>query len=148
MDDGEYKRRERGLTAPVTNPPGSEPVAFRNSRSRRGITLSLTLPLLLLALPSLSGCGRQRRAQADTTTNKSVAPGTPWFEDANNDGFPDSVQLHTGEDRRNFAVWFTYIAEMQFYKIGDPWNPDQRDCAGLVRFALREALRRHDHAWF
>ena len=37
---------------------------------------------------------------------------------------------------------------MQFYRISDQWNGEQRDCAGLVRFAWREALRRHDRAWF
>lgn len=37
---------------------------------------------------------------------------------------------------------------MQFYEASPAWNPEQRDCAGLVRFAWREALRRHDRAWF
>lgn len=37
---------------------------------------------------------------------------------------------------------------MQFYNLSDQWNPEQRDCAGLVRFAWREALRPHDRAWF
>ncbi len=37
---------------------------------------------------------------------------------------------------------------MQFYRISDQWNWEQRDCAGLVRFAWREAVRSHDRAWF
>jgi uncharacterized protein YfaT (DUF1175 family) len=37
---------------------------------------------------------------------------------------------------------------MQFYHLSDQWNVDQRDCAGLARFAWREALRRHDRPWF
>ena len=37
---------------------------------------------------------------------------------------------------------------MQFYNLSDQWNPEQRDCAGLVRFAWREALRTHDRQWF
>lgn len=32
--------------------------------------------------------------------------------------------------------------------MADSWSPDQRDCAGLVRYAWREALRRHDRLWF
>ena len=44
--------------------------------------------------------------------------------------------------------WFTLIAEGQFYHLSEQWNTEQRDCAGLVRFAWREALRRHDRAWF
>ncbi|HYV03278.1 MAG TPA: DUF1175 family protein, partial [Blastocatellia bacterium] len=39
-------------------------------------------------------------------------------------------------------------AEIQYYQLSDQWNADQRDCAGLARFALREALRRHDRPWF
>ena len=42
----------------------------------------------------------------------------------------------------------TGIAEMQFYRLSDEWNPSQRDCAGLVRFSWREALRTHDRLWF
>ncbi len=37
---------------------------------------------------------------------------------------------------------------MQFYQLSDAWNREQRDCAGLVRFAWREALRRHDRQWY
>lgn len=37
---------------------------------------------------------------------------------------------------------------MQFYQLSQEWNVEQQDCSGLVRFALREALRAHDRAWF
>jgi uncharacterized protein YfaT (DUF1175 family) len=68
--------------------------------------------------------------------------------DSDNDGIPDSAELSSFRDRENFRRAFTSIAEMQFYRISDQWNVEQRDCAGLVRFAWREALRRHDRAWF
>lgn len=68
--------------------------------------------------------------------------------DSDNDGIPDSAELRSFRDRENFKRAFTSIAEMQFYRISDQWNVEQRDCAGLVRFAWREALRRHDRAWF
>ncbi len=68
--------------------------------------------------------------------------------DSDNDGFPDAAELRLHTDRENFRRSFTGIAEMQFYLMSDQWNPEQRDCSGLVRFALREALRRHDRAWF
>jgi uncharacterized protein YfaT (DUF1175 family) len=64
------------------------------------------------------------------------------------DGFPDNAELRTFNDRENFRRWFTWLAEMQFYKLSDEWNIEQRDCAGLVRFAWREALRTHDRPWF
>ena len=51
-------------------------------------------------------------------------------------------------DRENFRQWFTLIAEGQFYHLSGQWKAEQRDCAGLVRFAWREALRSHDRLWF
>ena len=68
--------------------------------------------------------------------------------DMNQDGFPDTAELSSFMDRENFRHWFTGIAEMQFYRLNDSWNQDQRDCAGLVRFAFREALKRHDRLWY
>jgi uncharacterized protein YfaT (DUF1175 family) len=68
--------------------------------------------------------------------------------DSDNDGIPDVAELRTFQDRESFRRWFTAIAEMQFYQLSEQWNVDQRDCAGLVRFAMREALRRHDRPWF
>jgi uncharacterized protein YfaT (DUF1175 family) len=81
----------------------------------------------------------------DTALNK---PERPPAEDSDNDGLPDTAELRTFNDRENFRRWFTWVAEMQFYKLSEQWNSGQRDCAGLVRFSWREALRRHDHAWY
>ncbi len=67
--------------------------------------------------------------------------------DDDNDGLPDRAELHTYNDRENFRRWFTGIAERQFYAPSAAWNETQRDCAGLVRFAWREALRPHDRVW-
>jgi uncharacterized protein YfaT (DUF1175 family) len=67
--------------------------------------------------------------------------------DSDNDGIPDTAELQSFMDRENFRRWFTLIAEGQFYHLSEQWNAEQRDCAGLVRFAWRESLRRHDRAW-
>jgi hypothetical protein len=34
--------------------------------------------------------------------------------DLDHDGFPDSAELRTFNDRENFRRWFTWVAEMQF----------------------------------
>ena len=68
--------------------------------------------------------------------------------DSDNDGIPDIEELRTYQDRDAFRRWFTSIAENQFYRLSDQWKEEQRDCAGLTRFAIREALRRHDRPWF
>ena len=68
--------------------------------------------------------------------------------DSDNDGIPDFIELRSFQDRDSFRLWFTTIAETQFYQLSDQWNAEQRDCAGLARFAMREALRHHDRIWF
>src|SRR5215468_5878396 len=98
------------------------------------------------------GCGKSPQARADGS--KPAAPSsTPSlaaavWADSDDDGMPDAAELSSSDDRDSFRRWFAYIAEMQFYKLSGAWNEDQRDCAGLVRFAWREALRGHDRIWF
>jgi len=81
-------------------------------------------------------------AQPANSTNRTE------LIDSDNDGIPDVIELRTFQDRDNFRRWFTAIAETQFYQLSDQWNAEQRDCAGLARFAMREALRHHDRLWF
>ncbi len=60
--------------------------------------------------------------------------------DSDTDGIPDVAELRTFQDRESFRRWFTSVAELQFYQLSAQWNVEQRDCAGLVRLAMREAL--------
>ncbi len=88
-------------------------------------------------------------SQQEAAINPMIpAPSAATLIDSDNDGIPDAAELHTFQDRDNFRRWFTTIAETQFYQLSDQWKAEQRDCAGLVRFAMREALRRHDRIWF
>src|SRR5881394_3452747 len=89
--------------------------------------------------------GRQAASNglaADSSSN----PGARLV-DSHNDGIPDAIELRSFQDRDSFRRWFTAIAETQFYQLSDQWNAEQRDCAGLVRFATREALRHHTRPW-
>ncbi len=71
---------------------------------------------------------------------------TPDFTDSFGDGTPDFLRLHDAADRAAFRHWFTLLAEAQYYRQAKlPAEID--DCAALVRFSYREALRRHDSAW-
>ena len=90
------------------------------------------------------------RASAPSERPESSSPSTNRTEliDSDNDGIPDITELRTFQDRDSFRRWFTAIAETQFYELSDQWNAEQRDCAGLARFAMREALRHHDRIWF
>lgn len=114
------------------------------------IALCLVATSLLLA-----ACGGASQAHTNTAARQPSPANNPAnnlpasnLNDSDEDGIPDAAELRAFEDRANFRRWFAALAEMQFYRTSDAWNKDQRDCAGLVRFAMREALRRHDRLWF
>jgi uncharacterized protein len=91
---------------------------------------------------------RARKADLKDAPTTDTQPTISMWADSDFDGIPDLVEMRSFGDRENFRRWFTSIAETQFYSLSDEWNKEQRDCAGLVRFAWREALRRHDRVWF
>jgi uncharacterized protein len=115
---------------------------------RRRSALWLVFPAALLLITLIIS------RSADSYVSPVPSPASPiQFQpditaDLDHDGLPDIAELRSFNDRENFRRWFTWVAEMQFYKMDDEWNPEQRDCAGLVRFAWREALRPHDRSWF
>ena len=49
--------------------------------------------------------------------------------------------------RRAFRHWFTFLAESQYYRTPGRLPREINDCAALIRFAYRQALREHDGAW-
>jgi uncharacterized protein YfaT (DUF1175 family) len=129
------------------------------AHAKRGPIVLALLASLAIAIPvvyfsegrsastSLNPSSRRNQPKAPKRTDAS-APRKSGWTDTDEDGVPDALELTSSSDRENFRSWFTNVAEMQFYRLSDQWNSDQRDCSGLVRFAWREALRRHDHAWF
>ncbi len=122
---------------------------------RRQFTFGLLACFVLVLLGSYFSLARNQRSELQHAgrasalyhhaTNHALAHSVSL--DADNDGIPDTAELQSFMDRENFRDWFTLIAEGQFYHLSEQWNAEQRDCAGLVRFAWREALRRHDRAW-
>jgi uncharacterized protein YfaT (DUF1175 family) len=126
---------------------------------RRQITFALVLWFALVLLVSYFVLGRNRRSEtltgpptssrsSSTTISPLAHAASSVSLDSDNDGLPDAAELQSFMDRESFRQWFTLIAEAQFYHPSDQWNAEQRDCAGLVRFAWREALRHHDRPWF
>jgi uncharacterized protein YfaT (DUF1175 family) len=113
----------------------------------RSPTLIKTCLLLLVAACSSTACRRAETVKAHAESPPPVVEEAGWT-DADADGLPDRAELRSYNDRENFRRWFTGLAEQQFYQMSGEWNAAQRDCAGLARFAMREALRRHDRAWF
>ena len=78
---------------------------------------------------------------------RDVTPAPPVFSDSAADGTPDFARLTDPADRRAFTGWFAFLAELQFFRAAPELPEDVGDCAGLVRFAYRESLRRHTGEW-
>jgi uncharacterized protein YfaT (DUF1175 family) len=82
-----------------------------------------------------------------------LAPAQARFEtlldssDRRADGTPDFLRLDSESDRAAFRRWFTFLAEAQAFRPPDRLPSEINDCAALIRFAYREALREHQGAW-
>ena len=81
-------------------------------------------------------------AAASATLQLELAP-----EDSLEDGTPDFLRLDDEHDRRAFRRWFTYLAEAQYFRPPADRPAEISDCAALIRYAYREALRLHDAIW-
>jgi uncharacterized protein YfaT (DUF1175 family) len=71
----------------------------------------------------------------------------PDYTDSYGDGTPDFLRLHNAEDRRAFRAWFTALAEAQADRPTEQLPAEIDDCAGLLRYAYREALHSHSENW-
>lgn len=116
------------------------------NKPRPGLVLLILIPAFLIL--SYFSLARSTGSAAHAPRPSTTRPEPELNADLDHDGLPDLVELRTFNDRENFRRWFTWVAELQFYNLSDQWNAEQRDCAGLVRFAWREALRPHDRPWF
>jgi uncharacterized protein len=67
--------------------------------------------------------------------------------DSAGDGTPDFLRLDNPDDRYAFSQWFTFLAETQFFQPAEKRPAEINDCAALIRYAYREALRAHDGPW-
>lgn len=93
---------------------------------------------------SSRGVGTARPPEGSFSRNASAAAGE---RDSLHDGFPDSARIGVPEDRATFVHWLTFLAEAQYYAPSPEAPAEIHDCAGLIRFAFRNALRAHDAAW-
>lgn len=72
----------------------------------------------------------------------------PLWTDRFGDGTPDFLRLGDPADQAAFRRWFTLIAEYQAIRPKAELPAEITDCASLLRYAYREALKRHDESWF
>jgi uncharacterized protein YfaT (DUF1175 family) len=67
--------------------------------------------------------------------------------DSAGDGTPDFLRLDDPRDQAAFRRWFTFLAEAQAFQMPSERPVEIMDCAALIRYAYREALRSHAGAW-
>ena len=131
-------------------------------------TVALAILLLLLRLlVFVHGHGRRLRGSAgdswlggpggtaairQANYGAGSGKGTDWavraWTDRFGDGTPDFLRLTDPADQAAFRQWFVAIAEYQAQRPRAEVPAEIADCASLLRYAYREALKRHDDSWF
>jgi len=130
-------RELRGVDVQVENPHGAAVESLTFDRS------SATAWLRAGVIP---GETKLRVTAPRFAPQEIVLSTTLDTADSVGDGLPDFLRLHDTADRAAFRRWFALLAESQYYRRSSlPAEID--DCAALLRFAYREALRGHDAAW-
>jgi uncharacterized protein YfaT (DUF1175 family) len=139
----------------------------RKSRSQRlllaGIVSLAVLLLLLRLFVFVHGHGRRRFHGAATdpyattvhaasfekssSPAQRIWPSQPWT-DRFADGTPDFIRITDPADQAAFRQWFIAIADYQAVRPRTEVPAEITDCASLLRYAYREALKRHDATWF
>jgi uncharacterized protein YfaT (DUF1175 family) len=127
--------------------------------TRRSGTLIAFVTLAMLGILILCLCragpaswrilhsGPQARAQAIPAALGRSRPAQLWG-DRFGDGTPDFLRLTDPADQAAFRRWFTLIAEYQAVRPPADVPSEIGDCASLLRYSYREALKRHDESWF
>jgi uncharacterized protein YfaT (DUF1175 family) len=67
--------------------------------------------------------------------------------DSAGDGTPDFLRLDDPRDQEAFRRWFPFLAEAQYFQEPKLRPKEIVDCAALIRYAYREALRAHVGSW-
>jgi uncharacterized protein len=107
--------------------------------------------ILLLMLARLAGVvGRHLLRPTQNAIHHSTDNRTPSlaWTDRFGDGTPHFLRLTDPADQAAFRRWFTLIAEYQAIRPRAEVPAEITDCASLLRYAYREALKRHDENWY
>jgi uncharacterized protein YfaT (DUF1175 family) len=120
------------------------------------------IPFLLLALWGFLALFGSHEHTPDNSANASGPAGrlnpaeelprhyqpAASTDDRFGDGTPDFLRLDAPSDRENFRRWFVLIAEFQSLRPSNDLPREIDDCAALLRYSYRNALRTHDASWF
>ncbi len=98
-----------------------------------------------------AGVARSQPAENPLSDAQGNQP--PWknpatWTDSFKDGTPDFLRLTDSADQEAFRQWFVLIADYQALRPKQEVPREITDCASLLRYAYREALKKHDAGWF
>jgi uncharacterized protein len=141
---------------------GSSSISLRAESSSGGHPAGLTWRLLNgHNLAELESSNSEWRLHVGVTPGiLTLAASAPGYQPATSelrlgldptdefgDGTPDFLRLQSEEDRIAFRHWFAFLAESVYFEDENNRPAEVDDCAALIRFAYREALRKHDASW-
>lgn len=110
--------------------------------SALGILMLAVLVMVPLRVLKIGGHVRPHAPVPRAREGGSLA-----FTDRFGDGTPDFLRLTDPADQAAFRRWFTAIAEFEAARPASEVPAEITDCASLLRFSYREALKRHDAEW-
>ncbi len=123
-----------------------------NVSLRRVLPTTLVLLAILLILLRMAAYARRmggrKTVHAQRSSQAAAANAALDWGDRFGDGTPDFLRLTDPADRAAFRRWFTLIADYQAIRPKAEIPPEIVDCASLLRFSYREALKRHNDSWF
>jgi uncharacterized protein YfaT (DUF1175 family) len=130
--------------------------AASTRRGGRLIALGALALVVVLGFAGRAGSAGRRllhrmlpvHAQAAQASAPRVLTAALEWGDRFGDGTPDFVRLSDPSDQAAFRRWFTLIAEYQAARPQADTPAEIIDCASLLRYSYREALKRHDESWF
>jgi uncharacterized protein len=125
-------------------------------KGRALATVCLTAAGLLLAGAATSDRSHPSSAQLKVEQGSPKSPKSypgaavvkpSEWSDRFGDGTPDFLRLDSPSDREAFRLWFSLIAEFQALRPPGDVPREINDCAALLRYSYRNALREHNAAW-
>jgi uncharacterized protein YfaT (DUF1175 family) len=145
------------VSSATPSTPPVRAIARRASKLLLLLVANAALVAVAAAFLYLS-CPAPRTAQAASPARPSrfpneVARRAPQptqpvsWSDRYGDGTPDFLRLDSPADRESFRRWFALIAEYQAFRQPTEVPAEIKDCAALLRYSYRNALRLHDSAW-
>lgn len=88
-----------------------------------------------------------RNASSPVVLKTNLPTATVSSSDRFSDGTPDFLRLDSPSDQETFRRWFVLIAEYQALRPAEQVPREVNDCAALLRYCYRNALRTHDSNW-